>query len=96
MYVLYNLIYILYSVILYLLNEHIGHAGKMSVSGYSDQWFKPRLHQYAMSLNKTLIPHCFSRLCCEKSTRQEHPPEVYLFSDMSCLEEIALNSQGIF
>ena len=47
---------------IYLFKENIGHVGKMSVSGYSDRRFKPRLHQYVVSLRKTFNPYCFSRL----------------------------------
>ena len=57
--------------------EDIGHVGKISVSGYSDQRFKSRLHQYVVSLSKTLNPHCLS---CEMSTKWEHPREGCLFS----------------
>ena len=36
--------------------EHIGHVGKMSFSGYNDQRFKPRLHQYvSMSVCRVYI-----------------------------------------
>ena len=35
----------------------IGHVGKMSVSGYSNQRFKPRLHQYAVSFSNTHNTH---------------------------------------
>ena len=40
--------------------KHIGHVDKMSVSGYISRRFKPRLHQYVVSLSKTLYLHCFS------------------------------------
>ena len=45
-----------------ILIQHIGNVGKMLVSGYSNQGFKLWLHQYVMSLSKTLYPHCFSWL----------------------------------
>ena len=45
---LYCYIIDMYFIILFcvnLLEEHIGHVGKMSVSGCSDRQFKPRLDQ---------------------------------------------------
>ena len=54
--------------------KHIGRLVRMSVSGYRGQRFEPR-HQYVVSLNKTLRPHCFSRLSCEMSTRWGQPRE---------------------
>ena len=58
--------------IIFFIQEHIGHLVRMSVSGYRGWRFEPR-HQYAVSLNKTLYPHCFSRLSCEMSTRWRQP-----------------------
>ena len=60
------------------------------------QRFKPRLHQYVVSLSKTLNPHCFSRLSCEMSTRQKHAREGCLLSAVSSLEKIALKNQHIY
>ena len=71
----------------------IGHVGKMSVYGYSDRRFKPRLHRYDVSSSKVLNPHCFSRLSCEISVRWEPPHEGILFSAMSSPMEIALKKQ---
>ena len=51
--------------------KHIGHAVKMSVSGYRGWQFKSR-HQYVVSLSKALYLHCFSRLSCEMSARWEN------------------------
>ena len=76
--------------------QHIGHVGRMSVSGYRDRWFKPQLHQCVLSLSKVLSPHCFKRLSCEMSTSREHPSEGCLFSAMSFTEEIALKHYFIF
>ena len=39
--------------------EYIGHVSEMSVSGYTDWRFKPRMYQYVISLHKTHILHCF-------------------------------------
>ena len=39
-----------------LKGEHIGHVGKMSVSGYRDRRFIPWQHHYVVSLSKTLHP----------------------------------------
>ena len=72
--------------------RHIGHVTKMSVFEYSDRWFKHQLHQYAVSLRKTLNPHCFSR----HSNMQEHHREGCLFSAIRFPEEIALRNQLIF
>ena len=74
----------------------IGHVGKVSVSGYSDQRYKPRLHQYVVSLSKTLNPYCFSRLSCEMRAEQEHLCEECLFSAIIFPEDIALKIQYIF
>ena len=70
--------------------EHIGHVGKMSVSGYGDGRFNPLLHQYIVSLSETLNPQYFCRLSCEMSTRQEHPREGCLVSAMSSSEEVVI------
>ena len=53
---------------------------------------EPQLHQYVVSLSKTLYPHCFCRLSCEMSTRREHPHEGCLFSAISFLEKLALKN----
>ena len=45
-------------------NWNIGQVGEMSVNGYSDRRFKPRMHQYVVSLSKIINLHCFSRLSC--------------------------------
>ena len=37
-----------------LIHLDVEDVGKMSVSGYSDQRFKPLVHKYAMSLSETL------------------------------------------
>ena len=55
--------------------EHIDHVGKMSVSGYIDRRFKPRMHQNVVSLSKILNSHCLSRFICVMSTRLEHQGE---------------------
>ena len=81
-------IYIISSHVYYVL-EHIGHVCKMSVSGYIDRQFKPCLHQYVVSLSKTLNLHFFSQLSWELSTTREYPHEGCLFSAMSFPEEIA-------
>ena len=70
--------------------ENIGHVSKISVSGYGDRRFKTLLHQYVVSLSKTLNPHCFCRLNCEISTRRLQTREGCLFSAMSIPKEIAL------
>ena len=62
----------------------MGYVGKKSFSGYTDRRFKPRLHQYVVSLSKTLYPNCL-----EMSTKREYPREGYLFNAMSFPEEIA-------
>ena len=60
--------------ILVVFLEHIGHLVRMSASGYRGRQFERR-HQYVVSINKTVYPHCFSRLSCEMSTRWEQPPK---------------------
>ena len=75
---------------------HIIHMVKMSVSGYCNRLLKRRLHQYIVSLTKTLNFHCFSRLRCEISTTQKHLHEEHLLSAISFPEEIALKNQNIF
>ena len=79
-----------------LIKEYIGHVFKMSVSGYSDRHFKPLLHQFAVSLSKTLIPQCVSRLNCLMSIRRENPREGCFFSAMSLREEIVLKIHALF
>ena len=49
--------------------RNIGHRGKKSVSGYKDRRFKLRLHQYVVSMSKTLYSHRLSRLSSQISTR---------------------------
>ena len=39
------------------IEEHIGHVGKMSVSGYSELRLISQLHQYVVSLSNTLNLH---------------------------------------
>ena len=68
--------------------EHIGHVGKISVSGYSNRQFKPRLRQYNVSLSKN--SHCFFRLNWQMCARRELPHEGYLFSAMNFTAEIIL------
>ena len=74
--------------------DHIGHVGKMSDSGYSDRRPKPRLHQYIVSLSKTLNPHCFGRLSCEMSTRWGYHRDECMSSTVSFPEEIELKNQN--
>ena len=83
------------SAIVHIL-EHIGYVAKMSVSGYRDRWLEPWLHQYVVSMSKTLNPHCFSRLNCEMSTRLAHPRVSCLFCAISALKEIALKNPHIY
>ena len=64
----------------------------MSVSGYTDRRLKTWLHQYVVSLSRTLHPHCFSRLSCEMSIIWEHPGIGCLFSAMSFSREMAHKS----
>ena len=47
---------------------NISHVIRMSDSGYIDGRFEPLLHQYVVSLSKTLSQHYFSRLSCQMST----------------------------
>ena len=47
--------------------DHVGHVGRMSVSGYRYRRFEPKQRQYVVSLSKTHCPHCFSRHSCEIS-----------------------------
>ena len=76
--------------------EHIGHVVMMSVPGYRDRWFEPWLHQYVVSLSKTLYLHCFSRLSCEMSNKKEHLCEGCLFSSIGFSEEIVYKNQRNF
>ena len=48
---------IVYNLSLLIIKEHIGDVVIMSVSGYIDRRFKPRLHLYFVSLSKTLYPY---------------------------------------
>ena len=50
------------------------HGSMSGISGYRGRRFKAR-HRYFVSMSKTLYPHCFSRLCCEMSTRWGQPCE---------------------
>ena len=68
----------------------------MSVSEYSDRRFKPRQHQYVVSMSKTLNPHCFSRLSCEMCTRRDHPREGCLLFSVVNFPEIAPKNKRIF
>ena len=43
-----------------IIQEHICHVLKMSVSGYIDRQFKTKLHKYVVSFRKTLNLHCIS------------------------------------
>ena len=87
------LLNIVLCVMFFLNLEHVGHGATMSVSRYGDPQFKPRLHQYFVSLSKTFNPHCFHRLWSEMSKGREHRREGCLFSGMSFSEEIALKNQ---
>ena len=60
--------------------KHIGHVVKMSAYGYSTGWFKHQLHQYIVTLSKTLNPHCFSQLSGEMGSSRGDPREGRLYS----------------
>ena len=52
----FQLVKIVVNSIIFIM-EHIVRVATMSVFGYSDRRFKPRLHQYVVSLSRTLNPH---------------------------------------
>ena len=65
----------------------------ISISGCSDRRSELRQHQYVVSLNKALYPHCYSRLSCEMSTMRDH---LRLFNAINLSLEIELKNQRIF
>ena len=79
--------YFYYILLTLFVCKHVGHVGKMSVSGHRDRRFKRRLFQYVVSMSRARNPHCFSRLSCEVSTSWGHPGERCLFSDVSFPEK---------
>ena len=74
-------------LLLFYFFKHIGHVGRISVSGYSVRHFTPQLNQYAESLSKTFHLHCLAN---------EHQTGTPSFSAMSFLEETTLTNQRIF
>ena len=62
-----------------VINEHIGHIGKMSVSGYSDQRFKPGCISMLSPCERYLI-----RIASVDSAQKWVPGEDTLVKGVQC------------